>query len=266
VRPEQAGGQDADILTAGPEGSAKPVCDGDGQEIMREKRGLRVAKAVSKKRTSRQVPGLLSRIPPRVRNAVLIGAGSVLVLVAGTWAYYEFTTIPPPKLVGAKADQVTSYLGDARGFNRLSIPKREEFLANTYQRFASQEDRVALNRALRSMSMQEREVFLDATVDVMRTRVIQFSDEYNRLPKTDRPKFVDNVLTNFRRMQGDLGGRGDPNLNVGEPFKPFAPERSDDWSKMLVSRTTARERAKAQPLIDAVAKRVKETQGQAKRG
>ena len=225
-----------------------------------------MAKAVSKKKAKGQAPGLLSRIPTRVRNAVLIGVGSAAVLAAGVWAYYEFTTVTPPKLAVASADQVMSYLGDTRGFSRLSIPKREEFLANTYQRFSSQEDRVALNRALRSMSMQERQVLMDATVDVMRTRVVEFSDEYNRLPKTDRPKFVDNVIGNFRKMQGDLGGRGNSNMNVGEPFKPFVPERSDDWSKMLVTRTTARERAKAQPLIDALAKRVKETQGQAKRG
>jgi hypothetical protein len=225
-----------------------------------------VAKAVSKKKAKGQAPGLLSRIPTRVRNAALIGVGAAAVLAAGVWAYYEFTTITPPKLAVASADQVMSYLGDTRGFSRLSIPKREEFLANTYQQFSSEEGRVALNRALRSMSMQERQVLMDATVDVMRTRVVEFSDEYNRLPKTDRPQFVDNVISNFRKMQGDLGGRGNSNMNVGEPFKPFVPERSDDWSKMLVTRTTARERAKAQPLIDALAKRVKETQGQAKRG
>ena len=225
-----------------------------------------MAKAVSKKKAKGQAPGLLSRIPTRVRNAVLIGVGSAAVLAAGVWAYYEFTTVTPPKLTVASADQVMSYLGDTRGFRRLSIPKREEFLANTYQQFNSEEGRVALNRALRSMSMQERQVLMDATVDVMRTRVVQFSDEYNRLPKTDRPKFVDNVISNFRKMQGDLGGRGNSNMNVGEPFKPFVPERSDDWSKMLVTRTTAKERVKAQPLIDALAKRVKETQGQAKRG
>ncbi len=225
-----------------------------------------MAKAVIKKKAKGPAPGLLSRIPTRVRNAALIGVGSAAVLAAGVWAYYEFTTITPPKLAVASADQVTSYLGDARGFRRLSIPKREEFLTNAYQQFSSEEGRVALNRALRSMSMQERQVLMDATVDVMRTRVVEFSDEYNRLPKTDRPQFVDNVISNFRRMQGDLGGQGKPNMNVGEPFKPFAPERSDDWSKVLVTRTTAKERAKAQPLIDALAKRVQETRGQAKRG
>ena len=68
------------------------------------------------------------------------------------------------------ADEVTKYLGDARGYSRLSIPKREEFLLGTYQQYNTPEGRVALNRALRSMSTQELEVFANATFDVARER------------------------------------------------------------------------------------------------
>ena len=223
-------------------------------------------KSSMSKKTQPRVP-LLSRIPPRTRNAALAGLAGLAVLWGAVWAYYTFTTLPPPPLTSASADKVCSFLGDPRGYSRMSIPRREEFLINAYQQFNTDDGRGEFNRALRSMSMQERQVFLDATIEVGRVRVMEFADQYNKLPRgKDRTQFVDKAITNFRALQGDLSGHGNPALNVGEPFKPFAPQRSDEWSKMLVTKTTARERAKAQPLIDAISKRIKETENLQRRG
>jgi hypothetical protein len=230
-------------------------------------RGGQVAKKSSKSKRKQPRASLLSRIPPQTRNAVLAGLAGLGVIWGVVWAYYKYTTIPVPPLASTKAEEVCSYLGDARGFSRLSIPKREEFLIGVYQQFNTEQGVQEFNQALRSMSMQEREVFLDATMEVGRARVMEFADEYNKLPRgKDRSQFVDKVITNFRTLQGDLGGKGNPSMNVGEPFKPFAPQRSDEWSKMLVTKTTARERAKAQPLIDAISKRLKEMENLQRRG
>ncbi|HSW46219.1 MAG TPA: hypothetical protein VLM89_11685 [Phycisphaerae bacterium] len=219
-----------------------------------------------KKGAGKPKTSLLSRIPARTRNTILIGLGCAALLGGGVWLYYKVTTIPPPAVAKSSAQKVCDYLGDPRGFNRLSIPRREEFLTNTYQHFNTDAGREEFNRALRAMSVQERQAFLDATIEVARDRVMKFADEYRRTPRRDQTKFVDNVITGFRALQGDLGGRGNPNMNVGEPFKPFAPQRSDELGKMLVTKTTARERAKAQPLIDAISKRMKEMQAIQPRG
>ncbi len=224
-----------------------------------------VVKKPKAKSGKSSVAALLSRISPRTRNTILIGLGSVAVVLAGIWAYYAFTTVPPPVLAQSSAEQVTNYLGNPQGYSRLSIPRREEFLTATYQHYNTPDGREKLNRAVRSMSMQERQVFVDATFDVAREKMMQAADDFHRTPRQDRPRFVDSVIRNVRSLQGDLGGQGNPNMNLGEPFKPLAPERTEDWNKVLFSKTTARDRAKAEPLIDAIAKRVKEQQSQARR-
>lgn len=208
----------------------------------------------------------MDRVSPRTRNTILIALGSVVLLGACVWAYYAFTTVPPPVLTKATPEQVSSYLGNPQGFSRLSVPKREEFLVNTYNQFGSPEGWEKLNRALGSMSMQERQVFADATFDVARMRVLETAKEFNRTPQAQRQQFVDSAIANFRTMQSNLGGRGNPNQNVGEAFKPLAPERSEDWNKVLFSKTSARDRAQAEPLVDAIAKRIKEQRAQEGKG
>lgn len=226
-----------------------------------------MAKKYSKGVKKKPAVPLLSRISPQTRNAALAGLVGLGVIWGAVWAYYKFTTIAPPPLASTPAKEVCDFLGDTRGFSRLSIPKREQFLLSAYQQFNTEQGVQDFNQALRSMSMQEREVFLNATIEVGRVRVMEFAEQYNKLPRgKERSKFVDRVIANFRSLQGDLGGQGNPNLNVGEPFKPFTPQRSDEWSKTLVTKTTARERAKAQPLIDAISKRLKETQIPPRRG
>lgn len=208
---------------------------------------------------------LFSGISPRTRNTILVGVGSAALIAGLVWAYYALTTIPPPPVDKVAAQEVTDYLGNPRGYGRLSVPRREEYLVGVYQQFNTPKGMEDLNRALRSMSMQERQVFVDATFDVARERVMVLAEEFNRTPPKDRQRFVDNAISNFRNLQGNLGGGGNPNMNVGEPFKPLAPEQSDGWNKVLFSKTSARDRAKAEPLIDAMAKGLREQKAQAAR-
>jgi len=200
-----------------------------------------------------------------MRNTILVGAGSVALIVGLAWAYYALTTVPPPPVDKTPVQEVTDYLGNPRGYSRLSVPRREEYLVSVYQQYNTPQGMTDLNRALRSMSMQERQVFVDATFDVAREKVLVLAEEFNRTPPKDRQRFVDHAIGNFRSLQGNLGGGGNPNMNVGEPFKPLAPEQSEDWNKVLFSKTSARDRVKAEPLIDAMAKRLREQKAQGAR-
>ena len=185
-------------------------------------------------------------------------AGAVVLIVGGWWTYMKLTTVPPPDLAEASTEEVADYLGEQRGFARQSIAGREAFLAETFQKYSSYDDRLSLCRSLDRLSQREKQVLVDATYEVFHTRVMEIADQFNRqTTKKKKKEFVDKAIGNFRKMQANLGGGGDANLNVGQPFKSFLPQRKEEWQKMLITKTTPSDRAKALPLLEAFAEREK---------
>lgn len=223
-----------------------------------------MAQAGKKRAKSKKAQKKGPLLSPQTRNALIVGAAAVVVLVGGWWAYMKLTTIPPPALATTLPEKVAAYLGDERGFTRLSIPRREEFLVEVAQRLDNNEERLAFNRAVRQMTRQEQETLLDATFEVFQTRVMDMAEKYNRQP-TQRAKtaFARQAIQNFRQMQNRLSGHGNPDMSVGRPFEKFVPQSSEQWQRMLVTRTTPSERAKAQPLIEEFMKIEREPTGAA---
>jgi len=193
---------------------------------------------------------------------VLLGAGAcVLAVAGGWWAYFTFTTIAPPPVEQASAAEVVTYLGSPRGFSRMSVDQREQFLTQVFGgKFASGPQRQQLNEALRQMPASEREVLMDATVEVAKVRFMEHARKYKSLPRTQQTAYVDQAVRHFTQMQMQLAGAGGAD-NFGESFKDLAPSTSDEITKAIVSRTSARERAEAQQFVDALAVRHKELAG-----
>jgi len=212
--------------------------------------------AQSRKKTSKSSPA--KGISQRTKVTLLVAAASLAVIGGGWWAYFKFTTVAPPELATATPDDVVEFLGDTRGYARMSLPRREAFLVETYQRFNSYEDRANLVRSFRRMPRSKRQLCVDKTFDVAREITLRCAQEYRRVPKREKTKFIDRTMKRFRAMQGDLGGGGDPNVNFGQAVVPHMPTTSHDMRKMLVTRTTPSERAQVEPFVNAIAKRHEE--------
>lgn len=230
-----------------------------------------------KQRAKPDAPPALRRIMSTRPTRIAIGAlAAVALLAGGWWAYFKFTTIPPPDLAVAKSDEVASFLGSERGFARMSVDDRQEYLAQTCQRFGQGQDRVEFVQALDRMSDREQKVFLDAFFEVGRTRVVQHAEVFNKLRSPrEKKQFVDHAIRTLDGITRSLNGSAvgpapglvsapmpgapdGPVPSIGEPFKRHLPRGGDELMKEVVNRTTAKDRADAKPFIDAMAARYKE--------
>lgn len=194
----------------------------------------------------------------RTKKLLLACTASVVVAGGGWYAYYALTTIAPPDLTTSSPEQVVDYLGNQRGFSRLSLDRREQFLVQASQRFLQDpRSRDQLNQALRRMSPAEQQVFVDAGFELATSRFLDRAREYQRVSPSQRRQFVDNMIRDFEQTRQQLAGFT-PQENLAEPFKNSMPTTSDGLTKAIVTRTNARQRAEAQPLFDALTARHKQ--------
>ncbi|UCD28489.1 MAG: hypothetical protein JSV03_15630 [Planctomycetota bacterium] len=213
----------------------------------------------TKSRSKRSHQGGLS---DKTKVSLIVLASSVLVIGGGVWAYYTFTTVPPPVLEKSESEEIVSFLGNSRGIARMPVNRRYDYLVQTYKRYSRGSDRDRFVRQLRQMSRGEKQVLLNATFDIARNQVEEHSKQYNKIrSKKEREKYVDNYIRSFDNMRMELGGAG-PGTDLGSPFRNDLPQSSDEWVKIAMSRTNARERAQAKPMLEAVAARVQEMRSQ----
>lgn len=199
----------------------------------------------------------------RTKKIVLASTGCVMVVGASWWAYMKFTTVAPPPLASATPQQVVEFLGEARGYPRMNMEARERYLSDAYSKFSQGESREQLARAFAQMTTREKQVFIDTTFDAFKQRALQNASEFNRLPKNKQMQYVDQVLKQFESQRVSVAGDGGPD-NLGEAFKGMVPRTTDEMTKAIVTKTNARQRAKVQPLFDAVGARYKELQDSGK--
>jgi hypothetical protein len=204
---------------------------------------------------------------------ILLGSSAgVLVVVAGVWAYYTFTTVAPPKLDTATAKQVVDYLGTDRGFTRLNYDNREKFMGDMWNQFGKGDNREQLAQAFDKMTPAEQEVFVDAVFETAKDRFLKQAVTYSDLPVHERKEFLDTAINNLETLRLSIGGAGPGGgsggvsgggrTNIAKPFERCMPKSTDGMTKMLVDRTSPRQRTKAQPLFDAIAVRYKEREQQ----
>ncbi len=240
--------------------------------------------AVTKRagRTANRSPKRQWELSDRTKKILIITTASIVVIIGGIWAFDVLVAPAKPDLAVAKETQVAEYLGHPKGFARLPVEQREQFLVDVIQRCDTPERVEAMSRAMRQMSFGERQQFLDATFEIGKDKFVKASEDYLKTPKAERQRYVDGVLANFDRMRqqlagpapaqttarrggggpGPAGAAGAPGpvaVNRGElasPFKDHIPQKSDAFTKMIVDRTTPSERAKAKPLVDDIAQRL----------
>jgi hypothetical protein len=222
---------------------------------------------------SRRGRGARWELSPGTKKALIAGVVGVLVLVLGVWAFEVLTAPPKPDLKVAKIDQVIEFLGHPRGFARMPVEKREQFLVDVAQAYSTPQRFEEMSHALAQMSFVERQQFVDGVFEIGKVKFVKASEEYARTPKKDRAQFVDHVIRDMERLRASLtatpgggdrprvaGGGGGPQMasvgSLASVFKEHVPTKSDAWAKAIVDRTTPAERQKAKPLADDVAKRL----------
>lgn len=211
-----------------------------------------------------KTPGRKGRsggLSQKAQRGILIGCACVLLLGGGWWGYFKLTTLPPPDLKAAPINDVVAFMGNERGLIRMGVDQREQYLLQAYRHYSQGPARDQFIQQLNRMSPSEKQVLCDAVFDITHVKVVAAARQYNDLPPSQRGAFVDNTIKQFDSMRNELGG-GSAQNSVAQPMKSSLPTSSDEWSKILVSRTSGQERAEAKPFVDRVAARYKEMRNQ----
>lgn len=191
-------------------------------------------------------------------NAVLVLAATAVVLGIGWFGYIKLTTPGPPDPGRASPDEVAAFLGNPQGLIRLPVTERETFLRRTFEHLSSDESRSRLGRCIRRMPDEQKQTLVNAAFEVVRVKMLEAADRFNRLPLQDRDDFVRDLIADFRRLQGESAPGTPKDSNVGESFKGLFPATGQDWNQLIVARTTPEERTKATPLAMAIAQQIQE--------
>src|SRR5688500_2349312 len=155
-------------------------------------------------------------LPDKTRK-ILIGTIAGLALIGGCWwAYLTFTTVAPPMLVEAgppeTVAEVAAYLGDERGFGRLSVDQQEQYLVSAFETFGQQPEALALfNRMLQQMSTSERQVLNDGIFEIARKHLVKHAEVYSNLPLAQRAPYIDKAIEAMETMRNEIVGGSSAN-------------------------------------------------------
>lgn len=225
------------------------------------------------KKTGKKQGGQI-QLSDRTKKILLASSGSVLVIVLAWWAYFTFTTVSPPDVTKAAPESVAEYLGNPRGLARLNYDDRKKFLGQMWSQFSEGDKRDQLGKAFDKMTPVERQVFVDVAFDTAKDEFVKQAAEFNKTPVYKQKEFVDKAINFMEEQRRSIGGGGAPrgggggrggSTSITKVFEDSVPRSTDQMTRALVDRTSARQRAKALPLFDAMAVRYKERQEEQQR-
>ena len=176
------------------------------------------------------------------RKLVIAGGGvaiGLLLTVTTIWLMDVLFAPPVPELSTASAHEVAAFLAHKRGFARLPIEERRRFLLDIYEHGGSE----GLGDEFERMAPSDRSQVRNAVLDVGLDQLSREARVYNSLPPEKREEFVDEFMVRNDAMREQLS-------SLAEPFQDGLPKRQDQWTKLLVTRTSASDRAKLKPLVD----------------
>jgi hypothetical protein len=208
--------------------------------------------------SAKKPSGKQAGMPDGMKKSLLITAACIVVAGSGIWAYMTLTTISPPPPAKSTPENVTDFLGNSRGFARMPVNRRADYMADAIQRFSSDPDSLQrFHRSLNRMTRKQREVFTDAVFDAGRVQFMDKAREYNRMSPHNRHRFIDQTIRDFETLQSKFAGPPGAG-SLGKVFEKDMPRNTDEWMKFIVTKTSPRERAEAEDLFDALAARHKE--------
>ena len=191
---------------------------------------------------------LVAQERARLKVAGTATAVVVLMLLCGYWAYDLLASPPVPDSKMAGTAEIANFMGHQRGLARMSLGEQARFMAELWPRFSTEQGRAELADAFARLAPSEVERVQEVFFELGKAQVLNDADQFRRLPPRQREKFVADKVAQYDQLRGQFRGAG------SESFKKGLPRQSDDWTKSMVSRTSAGERAKAQPYLEAVQK------------
>jgi DNA-directed RNA polymerase subunit F len=190
----------------------------------------------------------------KLKPVLLIGVLALILLGGGLW-YAFFSPVPPPPVKKAETEKVVEYLVDKRGFQKLSIADREQYLKKVYAHFGEEKEWTQVGRMFRRMPRKQLENFRNAVFEIAKTRFLEHARKFNDLPPEKRPEYLDKIFVEFTQMGQKYGSNAGQAKDAAAPFREVLPQSNDELVKFIVTQTSDRERREAGALYDALLQR-----------
>lgn len=175
-----------------------------------------------------------------VTAVVLVG------LLGGYWLVDTLTAPPVPDVKVASAEDIATFMGHQRGLIRMSHGEQVAFLADFWPRFNSPQGKTEFGAVMAEMAPSELGRLQEVIFDLTKAQVMDDAEKFNKLPDEQRDEFVRQRVDQYDTFRANFRGREVDDLKEGLPVDP------DEWSKSVMTRTTAADRALCQPYIEAL--------------
>ncbi len=182
------------------------------------------------------------------RKISIAGGGVVfglLLLLTITWVVDLALAPAVPDIQTASAEQVAAFLANKRGFSRLPINDRRKMLFEIWS--SSQELSDGMGEAFARLSSRDRGQVRIEAMRVAMDHLVRAARSYRKLNPKERDKYIEDFLDEHEALRVQLRGMVDS-------FKDSLPTRSNEWTKSIVTQTTARQRAQVKPFVDHLAR------------
>ncbi len=207
------------------------------------------------------VTAMVFRLHTEYRRQTIIVLSCVVAAVViggGAYVLYDVLISPPmPDLTVAEAPEVAAFMAHARGFVRLPATERRRFFGEVMERYRDPSCRRELVAHLDTLSTQEKLQLREAVFVVVQDEFFEDVERFRQTPESRRDEFVDESLVRLLGFVAELKGAGrDTDLTRG--MGQGLPMTPNDINTFVVGRTSAGNRARAQPFVQAVERRIEE--------
>ena len=186
---------------------------------------------------------------PRVVWGTLLGVLCLAFLV-GAWLIYDALASPPvPDIRTAPGSEVARFIGHERGWRRMSVPQRKQWLIDLIRNRGEGPRREELVREFRRLSKLEKRVFVDGFIEVVKPELLADARAFAKTPPKQRSSFLRQRLAAYDGLAMGLRGGG-VGQDLASPFGAALPSRSEDWTSLAIQKTSAPERAEMKPYIE----------------
>jgi hypothetical protein len=189
---------------------------------------------------------------------VLSCLAATIVIGGGGYVLYDLLVSPPvPDVTVAEAPEVAAFMAHTHGFVRLPAPERRRFFGEMMKRYRDPSRRRELVAHLDTLSTQEKLQLREAVFVVVQDDFFEDLERFNQTPESRRDEFVNESLVRLLGFVAELKGFGrdtDLTRGMGEGL----PTTPNDINKFVVGRTRASDRARAQPFVEAIERRIEE--------
>lgn len=187
--------------------------------------------------------------PKDQRALKVAGAVTVVALVLGLggyWLYDTLTAPPVPDVKVASAKEIAAFMGHPRGLIRMSRGEQLAFLADFWPRFNTPETKKQFSDLMAEMAPSEIGRMQEVIFELAKAQITDDAEQYNRLPEDERLAFIRSRIDKYDAFRANFRGKSSHDMKQGLPVDP------DEWSKSVMTRTTAADRALCQPYIEAL--------------